>query len=114
VIEIDKELLESLRDTAQAALLTAQSCLKAIELIQAESKADTYVTLETAASLLGEGISIEMLKERCADGRFTHGKEFVNTSDGGRSTYRIKVKAVRKFFETHPSKRVPPSRKAAS
>jgi hypothetical protein len=103
---IDQQYLESLHATAQAALLTAQSCLKAIELLQVETEENKYLSPESAAAALGD-ISPDMLVERCRDGRFKHGREFINSSDGKRSNYLIKPSAVRKFFETDPAKRSP-------
>jgi hypothetical protein len=103
---IDKEYLESLHATAQAALLTAQSCLKAIELLQVGEDDNKWITLEAAAAKLGD-ISVGMLKERCDDGRFKHGREFINSSDGKRGNYFVKVSAVRKYLETDPAKRPP-------
>jgi hypothetical protein len=110
---IDQQYLETLHATAQAALLTAQSCLKAIELAQIEANENKWVTIESAAAALGDGISVDMLKERCTDGRFKYGLHFTNTSDGKRGNYLVKVSAVRKFFETPPEKRVNPIRKAS-
>jgi hypothetical protein len=103
---IEKEYLESLHATARAALLTAQSCLKALELVQTEADDNKWVTLEAAAAKLGD-ISVGMLKERCDDGRFKHGREFINSSDGRRGNYFVKVSAVRKYLETDPAKRPP-------
>jgi hypothetical protein len=103
---MEKEYLESLHATAQAALQTASACLKAFELLQSQANDNKYLSPETAAKALGD-ISPEMLVERCRDGRFKYGREFINSSDGKRSNYLIKPSAVRKFFETDPAKRPP-------
>jgi hypothetical protein len=101
---IDREYLESLHATAQAALLTASACLKAIELLQVGEDDNKWITLEAAAAKLGD-ISVGMLKDRCDDGRFKHGTHFINSSDGKRGNYFVKVSAVRKYLETDPAKR---------
>jgi hypothetical protein len=103
---VNDNYFETLRATAQAALLTAQSCLKAIELLQTEANENKWVTIESAAAALGD-ISENMLKQRCEDGRFKYGVHFINSSDGRRGNYFVKVSAVRKFFETDPAKRPP-------
>jgi|GEM_PF-2729281 len=102
---IDQTYLEALKATAETALATAQACLKLIEQQQRDFDENKYVSLESAATALGDGISANMLKERCADGRFKHGVHFVNSSDGTRSNYLIMVRAARKYFETAPAKR---------
>jgi hypothetical protein len=96
--------------TAQTALTTAQACLIVCEQIKADR--DTgYVSLQKAAIALGDGVSPDMLKQRCIDGRFTHGKEFINTSDSNRGNYLIKVSAARRYLETDPSRRPVPKTK---
>jgi hypothetical protein len=107
-VPLDSEYLKILKITAETALATAQACLKIAEQLQAEADENKYVSLETAAIALGEGISTEMLKDRCVDGRFRHGLHFINSSDGKRGNYLIKVSAVKRFFETDPAKRVKP------
>lgn len=102
---IDPTLIESLKLTAESSRATAEACLKAIELLQQAQEENKFVPLDDAAAALGSGISAEMLKERCNDGRFVHGKHFINTSDGKRGNYLIRVAAVRKYFETEPSRR---------
>jgi len=102
---IDQTYLEALKATAETALATAQACLKLIEQQQREIDENKYTSLESAAAALGDGISANMLKERCANGSFKHGVHFINSSDGSRSNYLIMVRAVRKHFETEPAKR---------
>lgn len=102
----EQEYFESLKLAVETAQAVAQTCLKAIELKQAEADQNKWITLESAAAALG-GISVGMLKDRCDDGRFKHGIHFINTSDGRRGNYFVKVSAVRKFFETDPAKRSP-------
>ena len=78
--------------------------------MQREQAENKYVSLDDAAAALGPGISPEMLKERCIDGRFKYGVHFINTSDGTRGHYLIKIGPVRKHFETPPAKRPLPRR----
>ncbi|GAB4380458.1 MAG: hypothetical protein Kow00121_36730 [Elainellaceae cyanobacterium] len=111
-MQIDPELIKTLRLTAETALATAQTCLQVVERLQQAAEEDKYIDLDTAAKALGEGISADMLKDRCTDGRFKHGVHYINTSDGRRGNYLVKVAAVRKFFETDPSRRPLPKRTA--
>lgn len=108
--QINPEILQSLQLAAQTAQATAEACLLAIAQLQQEQNEARYVSLEAAATALGDGISAEMLKDRCKDGRFEHGKHFINSSDGDRPNYLIRVSAVRKYLETDPSRRKPPKR----
>ena len=107
---IDPSILESLRLAAEATKATSEACLKVVSQLQREQAENQYVSLDDAAAALGSGISADMLKERCTDGRFRHGLHFINTADGKRGNYLIKVGAVRKYFETDPAKRPPPRR----
>lgn len=107
---IDLNYLQALKATAETALATAQACLKVADQLQREIDENKYVSLESAAAALGQAISPEMLKQRCADGRFKYGLHFVNTSDGKRGNYGVRVATVRKFFETDPAKRPPANR----
>ncbi len=108
---IDPQFIQTLKATAETALATAQACLQVANQLQHESEQNKWVTLETAAAALGD-ISTGMLKDRCDDGRFKYGTHFINSSDGKRGNYFVKVSAVRKFFETDPAKR-PPGRNVA-
>jgi len=106
-MQFDHDLIKTLRVTAETALATAQACLEIVGQVQQATEENKWVPLDVAADALGEGISAEMLKERCVDGRFRYGRDFINTSDGKRGNYLVKVAAVRKFFETDPAKRPP-------
>lgn len=106
---IDPDLTESIKLIALTAKATAEACLKVVSHLQQVEQENQWMSLNEAADRLGSGISPEMLKERCTDGRFKYGLHFINTSDGKRSNYLIRVSAVRKYFETDPAKR--PSRR---
>ena len=106
-MNIDPLLLNSLVSAAETAKATAEACLTVFEQLRKEVEENQWVSLNDASAALGPGISAEMLKERCLNGRFKHGVHFINTSDGERSHYLIKVAAVRKVFETDPAKRHP-------
>ncbi len=108
---IDPEILESLRLTAEANKASAEACLDLIRILQQAEQDNKWIPLNEAADRLGSGISAEMLKDRCTDGRFKHGKHFINTSDGKKGNYLIKVSAVRQYLETDPSRR--PLRRAS-
>lgn len=107
---IDRDYIAALKLTAQTNFTMGQALLKVAEQMEREIGESKWVSLDTAAVALGD-ISERMLKERCIDGRFTHGKEFIDTSDGNRPNYMINVSAARKYFQTDPAKR-PPPRKA--
>jgi len=109
---IDPAYLQALKATAETALATALACSKVADQLQRELDENKYLSLDEAAAALGS-ISADMLKERCINGKFRHGTHFINTSDGKRGNYLIKLGAVRKFFETDPAKRVKPINRAS-
>ena len=101
----NEQLLNTLEQTAQTALTTAQACLQICEQMRSQAQDNSWVSLQEAAQRLGNGISVKMLRSRIADRHFKHGTHFINTSDGGKANYLVKVSSVRKFFETDPAKR---------
>lgn len=103
---MDSDYLKALKATAETSLATAMALLKIAEQLQHEADENKWISLESAAAALGD-ISTEMLRDRCNDGRFSYGVQFINSSDGKRGNYLVKVSAVRKFLETHPAKRPP-------
>lgn len=108
--QIDPEFIKALLAAAESSKAIADACYKVAERLQQEADENKYISPESAAAALGEGISPNMLKQRCTDGRFEHGEHFIDSSDGIRGNYSIKVVAARKFFETPPAKRPPPKR----
>lgn len=106
-MRVDPTLLESLQQSAQTALKVAETCLAIVVQAQREQQESQWMSLDEAAERLGPGISPDMLRERCQDGRFRHGVHFINTSDGKRGNYLVKVATVRVFFETDPARRPP-------
>ena len=107
---IDPTILETLRLAAEANKASVEACLQVVSQLLLQQSENQYLTLDDAAAALGSGISPDMLKERCTDGRFRYGVHFINTSDGKRSNYLIKVGPVRAYFETDPAKRPSPRR----
>jgi hypothetical protein len=103
---IDENYIAALKLTAESNFTMGQALLKVAEQLQTEADENKWVTIESAAAALGD-ISENMLKQRCEDGRFKYGVHFINSSDGKRGNYFVKVSAVRKFLETHPAKRPP-------
>lgn len=87
----------------------AQTALKLAEKIGAELDENRWVTLDQAAISLGEGISPGLLREKIRSGCFEYAKHYIDTSDGERPSYAVKVAALREYFETHPSERRPPA-----
>lgn len=85
--------------------LALRSTLEALNQQRRQQDEDKWTSLTEAATALGSGFSADMLRERCNDGRFKYGTHFINSSDGPRANYLIRVAAVRKYFETEPEKR---------
>jgi len=101
----EQQLLNTLEQTAQTALTTAQACLQICEQMRSQAQDNSWVSLQEAAQRLGNGISVKMLRSRILNSYFQYGKHYINTSDGERPNYLVRVSSVRKFFETDPAKR---------
>lgn len=104
----DSSHWDAIRAAAQSNIQIGQALLRALEQAELDRQENQWISLEAAAAQLGE-ISAAMLKQRCKDGRFKHGIHFINTSDGDRPEYLVKLSAVRRYFETDPARR-PPAR----
>lgn len=105
------EALNAIREIALANLATANAVLKMVDEMSLQQKLNQFLPLEDAAKLVSSGVSSEMLRERCKDGRFKYGVHYVNTSDGDRPNYLVKPSAVLKFFEVPPEKRPLPKKR---
>ncbi|MBD2019407.1 hypothetical protein H6F43_04310 [Leptolyngbya sp. FACHB-36] len=100
-------ILETALKAAQSAVIAANAALEALNQRKQEADENRWISLSEAVAALGPGFSIDMLRERCTDGRFKHGTHFINTSDGSRPNYLLRVASVRKYFETEPERRSP-------
>lgn len=60
-----------------------------------------------AEAAIHTGLSAWQIRERIRDGRWRHGREYIDTSDGNQPRYRINVAAVSRFAATPPEKRHP-------
>ncbi|MCT7958935.1 hypothetical protein [Laspinema palackyanum] len=102
---MSKELTEALETVAQAtnelvvAIANLQSCLQQIK-TQEQSE---WMTLTEASPKLG--LSIRQMRDRINDGRWKHGKHYINVSDGVAPRYRVNCRAIDNVQSLPPEKR---------
>lgn len=76
--------------------------LTALQLEKAEAK---WVSLEEGVNSLGPAFSTRKVLEDIRAGYLEHGSHYIDTSNGSRPTYAVKVRALRKVYEIPPEKR---------
>ena len=92
-----------------SALLVQQELNQAIaqlmEELQAEKSETQWISLEEGAKVLGSAFSARKILDDIKAGYLKYGTHYIDTSNGNRPTYAVKVKALRKVYENLPEKR---------
>lgn len=92
-----------------SALLVQQELNQAIaELmteLQAEKSQNQWVSLEEGAKVMGPVFSARKILDDIKAGYLKYGTHYIDTSNGNRPTYAVKVNALRKVYEIPPEKR---------
>ncbi|MEM9806900.1 MAG: hypothetical protein AAF959_16640 [Cyanobacteria bacterium P01_D01_bin.56] len=103
-----------------SALLAQESLNQAIaqlmEELQAEKSENQWLSLEDGAKVLGPVFSARKILDDIKAGYLKYGTHYIDTSNGNRPTYAVKVRALRKVYESLPEKRQryrQPERKSA-
>lgn len=90
-------------------MITHQEFMRAIlqelALLQAEQNETQWVSLEEGANALGPAFSSRKIAEDIRAGYLKYGVHYIDTSNGSRPTYAVKVKALRRVYEKPPEKR---------
>ncbi|NEZ65171.1 hypothetical protein D0962_20735 [Leptolyngbyaceae cyanobacterium CCMR0082] len=91
------------------ALLVQQELNQAIAQLMAELQAEKsenqWSSLEDGAKALGPIFSARKILDDIKAGYLKYGTHYIDTSNGNRPTYAVKVKALRKVYENLPEKR---------
>jgi hypothetical protein len=96
--------LEAIKAVTAATISLNSAIQHLSQLLQRRHQEQALLPLEEAADQL-VGVSRDMLLDRIRDGRFKYGVHYVNSSDGERPTYLVKLAAVRAWFDKPPEKR---------
>ncbi len=103
---MSKELVEALNTVAEAsnelvkAIANLQSCLQQISSQDPEPE---WMTLKEAVPKIG--LTIRQMRDRINDGRWKHGKHYINVSDGLAPRYRVNCRAIDNIQALPPEKR---------
>lgn len=91
------------------ALLVQQELNQAIAQLMAELQAEKsenqWVSLEDGAKAMGPAFSARKILDDIKAGYLKYGTHYIDTSNGNRPTYAVKVKALRKVYEIPPERR---------
>ncbi|MEM6452778.1 MAG: hypothetical protein AAF703_20975 [Cyanobacteria bacterium P01_D01_bin.105] len=89
--------------TSQQAL--NQAILQQLIDLKAERAETQWVSLEEGAKAMGSAFSARKILEDLKAGFLKHGTHYINTSNGQRPNYAVKVAALRRVYESPPEKR---------
>ncbi|MCT7992390.1 hypothetical protein [Laspinema olomoucense] len=104
---MSKELTDALETVAEVtnelvkAIANLQSCLQ--EISKSEQSSPEWMTLTEASPKVG--LSIRQMRDRINDGRWKHGKHYINVSDGMAPRYRVNCRAIDNVQALPPEKR---------
>ena len=82
-----------------------QAILQQLAVLQADKAETQWVPLEEGAKSLGPAFSARKLLEDIKAGFLQYGTHYIDTSNGSRPTYAVKVAFLRKVYEIPPEKR---------
>lgn len=105
---MSEELIKAVQQVGQAtnalvdAIANLQSCLEQLNNSVKEQSAE-WVTLNEASPKVG--LSIRQMRDRINDGRWKHGKHYINVSDGAAPRYRVNCRAIATIQSLPPEKR---------
>lgn len=95
----------------QAALAAQQRLIEAIlsqiEELNRERSERQWVPLEDGAATLGKAFSAAKIRDDIKAGFLQYGRDYIDTSNGSRPCYAVKVSALRKLYGTPPEQRKP-------
>jgi hypothetical protein len=74
---------------------------------QAQASEQQWVSLEDGATALGPVFSAAKIREDINAGWLKHGVHYIDTSNGKRPNYAVRVAALRTLYATPPEQRKP-------
>ena len=82
-----------------------QAILQQLADIRTEKAETQWVSLDEGAKALGPAFSARKLLDDIKAGYLKYGTHYIDTSNGSRPTYAVKVKLLRKVYEAPPERR---------
>jgi hypothetical protein len=99
------QVLQILQSAIAAQQELNQAILQQLTDLQSEKAETQWVSLEEGAKALGSAFSSRKILEDLKGGFLKHGTHYINTSNGQRPNYAVKVAALRRVYELPPEKR---------
>jgi hypothetical protein len=99
------KVLQILQSAIASQQALNQAILQQLADLQAERAETQWVSLEEGAKALGSAFSARKILEDLKGGFLKHGTHYINTSNGQRPNYAVKVEALRRIYESPPEKR---------
>ncbi|MEL6780082.1 MAG: hypothetical protein AAFO06_22845 [Cyanobacteria bacterium J06597_16] len=98
-------VLQVLQSAISAQQELNQAILQQLTDLQSNKAEAQWVSLEEGAKALGSAFSSRKILEDLKNGFLKHGTHYINTSNGQRPNYAVKVSALRRVYESPPEKR---------
>lgn len=99
------KVLQILQSAIASQQALNQAILQQLTDLQAASAETQWVSLEEGAKAMGSAFSARKIVEDLKAGFLKHGTHYINTSNGQRPNYAVKVAALRRVYESPPEKR---------
>ena len=99
------KMLEVIHSALLAQQEQNQASAQLMAELQAEQAEHQWVSLEDGAKSLGPIFSARKILDDIKAGYLKYGTHYIDTSNGNRPTYAVKVGALKKLYESLPEKR---------
>jgi len=98
-------VLQILQSALMAQQELNQAILQQLADLRAEKAETQWVSLDEGAKALGSAFSARKLLDDIKAGYLKYGTHYIDTSNGNRPTYAVKVTLLRKVYEVPPERR---------
>ena len=102
-----KDELRILQDTILVTQQLISTVATQLEELNRERSEQSWVPLEDGAAALGKAFSAAKIRDDIKAGFLRYGRDYIDTSNGSRPCYAVKIAALRKVYGTPPEQRKP-------
>lgn len=99
------KILQILQSAISSQQALNRAILQQLADLQSERAETQWVSLNEGAKALGSAFSARKILDDLKAGFLKHGTHYINTSNGNRPNYAVKVAALRRVYESPPEKR---------
>ncbi|MEM9091316.1 MAG: hypothetical protein AAGC93_21580 [Cyanobacteria bacterium P01_F01_bin.53] len=99
------KVLQILQSAISAQQELNQAILNQLANLQAEKSETQWVPLDEGVRFLGPAFSSRKILDDIKAGYLKYGVHYIDTSNGNRPTYAVRVSSLRKVYEIPPEKR---------